>query len=236
MELAELTVLTRFCGPPGAANGGYVAGLLGSFATETVAVRLRLPTPLGVALTVRSGAGGTLELRHAEQLVATATAATVAFAAPRAMPEAVAAAAAANFRGFHGHAYPRCFVCGPERDDGLRVFAGPAVHDGRACVAAPWQPDESLAGTRRAVRPEFLWAALDCPGYFAVQDEVKPMLLGTFTCQVEDRVLVGERCVVVGWKLGQDGRKHHAATALYGADGRCVARAEATWVELRPTP
>ena len=236
MQLAELTVLPRFCGPPGAANGGYVAGLLGSFATETVEVRLRLPTPLGVALAVHSGAGGTLELRHGEQLVATASAAAVVFAAPGAVPESLAVAAAANFRGFRGHAYPRCFVCGPERSDGLRVFAGPLVHGGLGCVAAPWQPDASLAGTRRAVRPEFLWAALDCPGYFAVEDEARPMLLGSFTCQVEGQVEVGERCVVVGWKLGQEGRKRRAGTALYGADGRCLARAVATWVEPRPAP
>ena len=236
MQLAEVTVAPRYCGPPGSANGGYVAGLLALFATETVAVRLLAPPPLGVPLAVECLETGTLELRDGARPVATAAAATLSLAVPAALPVAAAVAAAAGFRGFRDHAYPGCFVCGPGRADGLRVFAGPVVHDGLECVAAPWQPDRSLAGTRQSVRPEFLWAALDCPGYFAVAAGKTPMLLGTFSCRIDDRVAVGERCVVLGWRLGQDGRKHRAATALYGADGRCVARATATWVELRPAP
>ena len=41
---------------------------------------------------------------------------------------------------------------------------------------------------------------------------------------------VGERCVVVGWPLGEEGRKLYAGTALYGEDGRPLARARATWI------
>ena len=39
-----------------------------------------------------------------------------------------------------------------------------------------------------------------------------------------------ERCVVLAWPLGEDGRKLYAATALYGEDGRPLARARATWI------
>jgi len=39
--------------------------------------------------------------------------------------------------------------------------------------------------------------------------------------------------VVVGWSLGGKGRTYRAATALYGEDGRCVARAIALWIEPR---
>jgi hypothetical protein len=31
---------------------------------------------------------------------------------------------------------------------------------------------------------------------------------------VSQRVAAGERCVVIGWPIGRDGRKHHVGTAL----------------------
>jgi hypothetical protein len=46
----------------------------------------------------------------------------------------------------------------------------------------------------------------------------------------------GERCVVVAWPLGEDGRKLFAATALYGADGRPLAVARQTWIAPRSEP
>jgi hypothetical protein len=39
---------------------------------------------------------------------------------------------------------------------------------------------------------------------------------------------------VAGWRLGGEGRKHQAATVLYGADGAPRACALATWIELKP--
>ena len=41
---------------------------------------------------------------------------------------------------------------------------------------------------------------------------------------------VGEPCVVVGWPLGEEGRKLYAGTALYGESGPPLARALATWI------
>ena len=43
----------------------------------------------------------------------------------------------------------------------------------------------------------------------------------------------GERCVVVGWPLDEDGRKRHAATALYGEDGAVLAVSRQLWIEPR---
>jgi hypothetical protein len=233
MNLTTVTIAARFCGPPNSGNGGYVAGLLGGFAVEPVEVRLRAPAPLGVPLAIVSGAAGSLELRDGERLIATAAPATLELEPPPAVPEAAAIAAAAGWRGRREHVAPDCFVCGPARRDGLGLTPGPMVHEGLACVATPWRPDASLAGTRGRVRPEFLSAALDCPGYFAIVADARTMLVGSFTCGVEDDVRVGERCVVVGWSLGGKGRTYRAATALYGEDGRCVARAIALWIEPR---
>ena len=233
MNLGTINVAPRYCGPAGSGNGGYVAGLVGGFAPETVEVRLRAPVPLAAPLAVAAGEDGARELRDGERLIATAAPAALELEVPPAVPEAAAIAAAAEWRGLSGHVAPGCFVCGPGRSDGLGLTPGPLVHAGRACVATPWRPDASLAGTRGRVRPEFLWAALDCPGYYAVVPDWRVMLVGSFMCRVEDTVAVGERCVVVGWSLGGKGRSYRAATALYGDDGRCVARASALWIEPR---
>jgi hypothetical protein len=233
MNLARVSIAPRFCGPPGSGNGGYVGGLLGAFAASPSEVRLHAPVPLAVPLAISTGEDGALELRDGERLLASAAPATLDLEVPAAISEAAASAAAKEWRGAREHVLPGCFVCGPGRSDGLGLTPGPLLHEGRACVATPWRPDASLAGTRGRVRPEFLWAALDCPGYFAIVPDSRAMLVGSFTCRVDGVVAVGEHCTIAGWSLGGKGRSYRAATALYGDDGRCVARAIALWIEPR---
>jgi hypothetical protein len=237
-QLASIEIAPRYCGPPTSGNGGYVAGLVASFAAEPVEVRLRIPPPLATPLAVVATDAGTLELRLPDRVIASATGVTVDLQVPGALLPATAVDAALHFAGFARHAFPGCFGCGPTRapGDGLRIFPGACLHEGRAVVAAPWRPDASLAGTRGRVRPEFLWAALDCPGYYAVAPDAPVMLLGSIACRIERVVEVGEDCVVLAWCLARDGRKRRAASALYGADGVCAARAVATWIELNPAP
>jgi acyl-CoA thioesterase FadM len=103
-------------------------------------------------------------------------------------------------------------------------------------VAAPWVPDVALGLDDRKVRPEFMWAALDCPGYFAARSDHAPMLLGEFTAHVDRRVHVDEPCVIVGWRVSAAGRKFEVGTALFDEDGELCAKARAVWIELRPTP
>jgi hypothetical protein len=43
----------------------------------------------------------------------------------------------------------------------------------------------------------------------------------------------GERCVVVSWPLGEDGRKLHAGTALFDEGGDVLALARQVWIEPR---
>jgi hypothetical protein len=54
------------------------------------------------------------------------------------------------------------------------------------------------------------------------------------TAQVMDVPEAGEQCVVMGLARSREGRKMHAATALYGADGRLLGRAEQIWIEIDP--
>jgi len=244
-----LTIAERFAGPPGCANGGFVCGLLAErLAAEhvvqpgalsgAVQVRLRRPTPLGTGLALERGAPGAV-LRQGTELLAeagAAEAAAVEVAPPPALlwgPElgSAARAAAGRFAGLEAHPYPSCFVCGPARalGEGLRIFAGPDATG--AGVAAPWVPEAWCADATGRVPVPLLWAALDCPGYFAVAPAGEPALLGTMTAQVRPgAVRAGDACVVVAWALGAEGRKRYAATLLYGADGAVCGRSRQLWI------
>ena len=69
------------------------------------------------------------------------------------------------------HPFPTCFTCGPKRalGDGLRIFPGrlPGANGDNSALAASWIPDSSLTNGGVVVRPEFVWAAMDCPTGFA---------------------------------------------------------------------
>jgi hypothetical protein len=225
----ELVIDPRFNGPAGSANGGYTCGLVAQALGEGDAeATLRRPPPLGRPLRVER-ADGRLDVLDGNERVAEAVPTELTLDVPHAPSFAEAEQAAAAYPGFERHAFPTCFVCGPDREpgDGLRIFAGP-VRDG--LVASPWIPDESLA-VEGEVAPEFVWAALDCPGAFAVGFSARgETVLGRFAAHVDSVPAVGEQCVVAGWPLGEEGRKLYAGTALYGEDGRVLGRARATWI------
>jgi hypothetical protein len=222
----------RFRGPPDSGNGGYVCGLVAAAAGVPVAVRLKRPPPLDASLEF-SGSDGVLRLMHGVDVIAEARPDPVALDVPAPPDHAEAISASLGYAGFAEHAFPGCFVCGPRRlaGDGLRIFAGPLVD--RPMVAAPWVPDGTLADDHGFVRPEFLWAALDCPGYFATPIVGRLALLGDLAARIERPVRAGEPCVILGWERHSEGRKHFVGTALFGPDGGIVARASATWIELR---
>ena len=120
---------------------------------------------------------------------------------PRAPHYLEAVEASRRYAGFRYHRFPSCFVCGTQRvrGDGMRIFAGPIAELG--VVAAPWVPDASLDRGDGKVRAEFMSAALDCPGYYAVAPDDKMMLLAEFTAHVDRLVHVGAACTIIGWKL-----------------------------------
>ncbi|WP_280215211.1 hypothetical protein [Nocardia cyriacigeorgica] len=231
--MTVLRISARFNGPSGSGNGGYVAGLVAQHATspapaamgavgsetEPVRVVLRAPAPLDVPLELR--AGGLYD-------GATVIAETAAGTFERDVPEPVsfddAGASSAAYRN-DSEMFRYCFVCGTARQDGLGLAPG-AV--GTGMVAAPWVPDDSLP-----VDPTLLWAAMDCPGGWALPEMLeRPALLGSMTASVFALPAVGEKCVVVGADQGEQGRKSFAATAVYGADGRLLGRAEQIWIRL----
>jgi hypothetical protein len=231
-----LTIPARFNGPPETANGGYTCGLLaGLLGAEAAEVSLRAPPPLDRPLAV-TAAGERLELRDGDALLAEARAADIVLDASDSISpsQARAASEAGQDHWTAGHPFPTCVVCGPERDpgDGMRVFPG-SLGGGR--FAAVWRPDESLGDGEGRVRPECVWAALDCPtsAPIATFGEGPPVVLARLTARLGSPVRVGEPHAIVSWPLAVDGRKRHAAAALFDSAGRLLGSSRALWIELR---
>ena len=215
----------RYNGPPESANGGYACGLVAGLLGGVVEVTLRLPPPLDRELgVVRQD--GRVEIRDGDAVVAVAERASVDEEVPEPVAVEAAEEASMRYEGFVHHAYNTCFVCGPEREDGLRVYAGPV--EGRpGLLAAPWTPGEDVG-------PELVWAALDRPSGWAVDDfQREGVLLGRMAARIDRLPEPGEPHVVLGWRVGEDGRKRYAGSALLTADGEVLARARSTWLVPR---
>ena len=230
--MKTLLIARRFCGPPGSANGGYFAGMVAALAPQPVTVRLLRPPALDTPFAVEEQADGSLRVLDGTQVVGEAHPAALALQPARRPGYLEAVEASRGYAGFRHHPFPGCFVCGPHRvrGDGLRIFAGPIAELG--IVAAPWVPDVSLDRGDGKVQPQFMSAALDCPGYYAVAAQ-QTMLLAEFTAHLDRLVHVGEPCTVIGWRIASRGRKHEAGTALFDGKGELCARARALWIEPR---
>lgn len=230
--MTTLTIDARFKGPPQSGNGGYVCGLIAATLQADVKVRLMAPPPLETPLELVSEGEGVWVLSSAAGPVARAVPDRLELEVPNPPRYVQAVWASQHYAGFREHAFPDCFVCGPHRrrGDGLRIFPG-MLDNG--VVAAPWLPADNLDAGDGKVGVEFLWAALDCPGYFAVSGARRVMVLGEMQAHVDRRVHVGEACTVIGWKIAAEGRRHLAGTAIFDEDGELCARARATWVEIR---
>lgn len=230
-DLNHIVIAQRYRGPTQSGNGGYVCGVLARMLGGPAEVTLKAPPPLETPL-LAAVRDGTVILSHDGVDIATANSTAFQLAAPPALSLREAEAASTRYAGLDAHIYPNCFVCGTHREagDGLRIFAGP-VDDGSA-VAAAWSPEAHDAGPSGRIEPEIIWAALDCPSYFGLMSPGLPALLGRMAAHIISQPQVGERCVIVGWRLGQEGRKHFAGSAIYSEAGAILGLAKTTWIEL----
>lgn len=221
--MAEISIPRRFNGPPGSANGGYACGLVASLVGGRAEVTLRSPPPLDTPLAVARH-GERVEVRDGETLVAVAEPVELELDVPEPVSIDEAEAARKRYAGFRHHAYSTCFTCGPDRADGLAIFAGPVA--GRDLVAAPWLPSPG------DVPAEIVWAALDCPSGWAVDEfQREGVLLGRLAAKIVGPVFGGgEPYVVVGWGTGSEGRKRYAGSAVFTAGGELRAFARSTWI------
>lgn len=228
-----LHIARRFCGPPNSGNGGYVSGLIARHMEQPCQVTLHAPPPLDTDLQLHPHEDG-LQLKLGEQLLATARPYEFELDIPPAPSMQQAEEAQERFAGIQYHDLPGCFVCGTNRapGDGLRIFTGGVCEHGHQ-VAALWQSAADLSAADGNIASEYLWAALDCPGFFAVKPVSDMALLGRYSARIEQPVQAGEPLIVSAWAIRHDGRKHHAGSALFRENGECVACAEATWISLK---
>jgi hypothetical protein len=254
MSETLIVIPDRYRGPPQSGNGGYVCGVLSGLLTGgrfdlpdggAAEVTLRAPVPLDQAIAVRR-TGDALTAHHGETLIAEAALAPLQMEIPQ--PASFEQALAAREqspalkiglhpwlkqqrKGFH----PICFCCGAELapDQGLHVYASQIAE--RNQVAAAWTCHPTFAGADGYLPAEVICAALDCPGQFAwLAAGTRTGLLGRLTARVERSVRAGEACVVIGWTMGQEGRKFFAGTALFDAQGALCAYAKAVWIGRQP--
>ncbi|RPI43500.1 MAG: hypothetical protein EHM59_15260 [Betaproteobacteria bacterium] len=247
---SEIVIEERFRGPPRSGNGGYVCGAFGGLLTggthalpsrRAAEVTLRSPVPLDTPLDVRHD-DARLTIHHAETLVAECRLVELVMEVPsppsyeeaervRAQSPSFVRNASRWFEdrvGFH----PVCFCCGAEHEDGLRVYAAPLRDN--ALVAAAWPTRARWADEAGNIPDRFIWTALDCPGQFAYYaGGIRTGMLGRLAARIEHPVRAGSRCVVTGWRMHVEGRRHFAGTALFDQDARLCAYAKAIWVGRR---
>jgi hypothetical protein len=244
-----ILIAEKFRGPPNSGNGGYVSGVIASALTGgihnspngSVEVTLRAPTPLDRHLKLHRRVDGLL-VRDADTLIAEARMSAFDIDIPKpatwneamsvreqsySFPIGINTLFPTPRRGVH----PICFCCGAELlpAEGTHVYSAPLRS--KRQVAAAWEPNEALADTNGVVGAEYIWTALDCPGQMAWRAAgIQTGMLGRITARIEKSVRAGERCVVIGWTLGNEGKKYFAGTALFNEAGELCAFAKAVWI------
>jgi len=222
----EIVLPRRYRGPLTSANGGYACGRLAAFVdADEVEVTLRRPPPLDTPLEVRHESDLAL-LLDGDEIVASARPARVELTSPAPVSFAEAQEARERHVRVGDPVFRECFTCGiREEADGLGVYVGAVA--GRAPLhAAPVTFSESAG--------ELVWAAIDCPGAYAVGAEGRgEVVLGRMTARIDGLPEPGAPCVVLAWPVGEDGRKLFAGTALTREDGELLALARQVWIEPR---
>jgi hypothetical protein len=198
-------------------------------------VTLRKPIPIDREMRIATE-DGAYTLLDGDALIAEGKPASIALELPNPVSFAEAQRVAQESPAFKNHPFPTCFVCGPQRatGDGLRIFPGmikeSAIGYTFACL---WVPAVEFADTDGEIKPEFIWSAMDCPtGFAGGFPYMGKLVTGKLAVKLVAPVKAEEKCVIMSWPLGIEGRKHHAAAALFGEDGTVRAEAKATWIKL----
>ncbi len=233
----SVTISGKFNGPPTSANGGYASGLLASVFGPDAAVeaRLMMPPPLEKPLTLELSEAEA-KLTDGEKLVGIAKQVVLDLAVPT-LPETVHFGTGPIGPGgtpVESTDFTTCFVCGVDRapKDGLCLYSR-MIDNAPGLVGDTWELHKGLAGPDGTVNPLYIWAALDCPGYFACAAG-KPALLGQLTTEIITPLKAEGTATVIGWDMGTDGRKYHCGTAVFDADGVLVAKAKGLWISIDP--
>ncbi len=232
----SVIIQSKFNGPPHSANGGYVSGLLSSGIKGAAEVSLHAPPPLNTALSIGQQ-GEIAQLMQEEKLLGSALAKPLimdVMPLPNQFDLGVNPAEADDAQGSF-KPFGMCFVCGDERKagDGLCIHSR-RLNNQKGVVGAHW--DLSFWGDEKGfVKPEFIWSALDCPGYSSCAPG-EPALLGRFHAEIHAPLKAEGHATVLGWDMADSsapkGRKRTCGTALYAPDGTLIANAKGLWVTV----
>jgi hypothetical protein len=212
------------------ALGGYVGGRLAGKLAGPAEVRLRGIVPMGRRLEIERPDSNRVVLSEAGTVLAEARRTELEIDAPAPVNLSEAEDASSSYPGFTAHLFPDCFTCGPARQpgDGLRIFPGPVADT--ELVAAPWTPDASLADPTGSLRPEFVWAALDCPQLWALitsapADASERVVTAGMSVRIESTPRAGGRYVIVAWPMHREGRMIFAGGAVFAEGGELLVAA-----------
>ena len=236
----SIKINAAFNGPPNCGQGGYVSGTLAKQTNASVCeASLKLPTPLGKPLSVEAD-DETINLISNGKTLVSVTQGSLELDIPACPSHSKTKAASENYRGHKSKAiFDTCFVCGNARDDhaAMRIFPGSVENaETEGLHAAHWTPNSVHCDEDGTVEPEFLWSALDCPGYFAGCADGQMALLGRMTTSITGTLRVGEPSTIIGWPISSAGRKVLTGTAIYNADKQCIASAEGLWIHIDKNP
>jgi hypothetical protein len=225
----------------GVAHGGYVAGLAAARVGPECEVTLRHAAPFDQELRLEHGDDGQVEITDGDAVIVRGAPADVQVEPPPPVPFEEAASREWVHDTLTDHPTPDCFCCGYQRaeGDGLRVFPAPVPERELGQVAAGWIPAPAFAGDDRSLRTEFVWAALDCPGFWGMALSIGHMpnvITIRLGASLRGPVRPGEPHVVMGWPIAHRGRKFLCGSAIFGPDGTLRAAGRATWLAVRDLP
>lgn len=230
-----------FQGPTNSGQGGWTAqrflAAIARHADRPMTAAIKTAIPLDVDLTV---------VPHADRWELVAPDSTVVMVASEwepafadTPPVTVDAARAARRRFLDTvdeHPVPSCFSCG-QLPESMGVHAGP-LDDGTDRFATDWTVPDWAVDERGDVDPGALWAAIDCCAAWWVgwSRERRVALTVQYAVEQLHPLEPGGSYALVGWggdhDAEWDGRKRHAASAAFDADGRCVARSVSFWLSV----
>lgn len=232
-----------FQGPTGSGQGGWTAHRLASRIAEPVTISLRAAVPLDTDLRIadRIDDGGARSwelLAPDDSIVMLARPWEPRFADTAPVSIAVAREASAGFGDLVvEHPVPFCFSCGRQHDS-MRTHAAPIAGDPNGRFATDWTVPGWAVDDDGTVDEGALWAAIDCTAAWWVgySRGRRTALTVQFAVEVTHPIGPGATYALVGWAGDHDpewdGRKRHAASAAFAADGTCVARSVSFWVAV----
>lgn len=219
--IVTVSIDGQYQGPDGIANGGYLAGRLGGRGPARIVLKspARVGTPLQA---VRTHFGMTLLDGGAK----------VATVDPCDAPDPVgwvpSAAEIADLPtpDLTAHPFPRCFVCGPDNDRGLRIV----FRETWAGVAASFTPTSTASPE---TSPHIgIVGALDCSSGWAVYAPGEAGVLGTFEFVVLNEPEPNQTLTVVAERRERIGKRRLAASSVFDSNGALVGSALATWIDI----